>query len=708
MKIKCNGQDILSNNFTDKDKKKLDSVQFCANNYKHPIRDGYKHLPAGGQEGQVIMHDGTNATWKYPLELLPNIDDLLAYGVQFNSAIADPHLTRIGNLSMHKTLPIQSQLKGCIAKGGKVQYWLDKDDWRFREDHYTIPKDSDMRPTLSIAEGIYTIKCYALAENHNKYEKQWIKIDSVICQIDEINYGNNTATLVYNEKLATLKEGLVDLELGSVLNGYDGTVRVYCPEFYIKFTVEDTIYKVLISSTKINDTYIKQPAILIDAYKSTVLNTVPERMGYLSTLPVNSAVSVVNNNTYCRGGENRSDYDIYLETDPFRTDLGKPITYLFRSDMRTYSRNADSEILSYDQYKNIFYWLYVIEYANFNCQETFNEELTTEGFKQGGLGEGITTWNRDASKKYNEHNPLTPCGYGNILGNNTGLIPLTIPEFTYTYTSLEVDSYIKENSTANIVDSTNNGVTITKVIQAPRYMALRDSSQNIFGENVYEIRGLTDGQTISFFEKRNNIATEVATTSVDGSITVNWSDRGVNGDRIISFGKVQDECNITIYASSRGVHQETIPQHNMQMPRWRGFDNPFGDINNCFDGIIADCSSSYYKYIFICKDANNYSDSTNNSYQKLEAPYKQGYIKEFQRRDAHIIPFQVGGDSTKYMCDLYKSPGWSTSNYLFTINFGGDCYSNSAAGLCYQTFEGIIYKMYACFRTVSNFIPSNN
>ena len=705
MKIKCNGQDILSNNFTDKDKRKLDSVQPCANYYKHPIRDGYKHLPAGGQEGQAVIHDGTNATWKYPLELIPNIDDLLAYGVQFNSAIADPHLTRIGNLSMHKTLPIQSQLKGCIAQGGEVQYWLDKDDWRFREDHMTIPKDSYMRPTLSIAEGIYTIKCVALTEHLNQYKKQWIKINSVICQIDEINYGNYTATLVYNEKLATLKAGVVDLELGSVLNGYDGTVRVYCPEFYIKFTVEDTIYKVLISSAKINDTYIKQPAILIDAYKSTVLNTVPENMGYLSTLPVNSAVSIVNNNTYCRGGENRSDYDIYLETDPFRTDLGKPITHLLRSDMRTYSRNADSEMLSYDQYKNIFYWLYVIEYANFNCQETFNEELTTEGFKQGGLGEGITTWNIDASDKYNKYNPLTPCGYGNILGNNTGLIPLTIPETVYKATSIPVDTYTKNTDRANIVNSTNNGVTITKVIENDT--VLYAQSTKIFGKTTYEINGLTDGQTISFEQWQGNKYVIIATASTDGPITVNWGNPGSYYRNII-MGKVQDECNITIYTSSIGVYQETIPQHNMQMPRWRGFDNPFGDINNCFDGIIADYSSSYYRYIFICKDANNYSDSINNSYQKLEAPYEQGYIKAFQHKDAHIIPFQVGGDSTKYMCDLYESLDYATSNYLFTINFGGNCYSNSAAGLCCQTFEGIIYKMYACFRTVSNFIPSNN
>ena len=91
-------------------------------------------------------------------------------------------------------------------------------------------------------------------------------------------------------------EETVQIELGAILNGYDGTVRVYCPEFYIKSIVENSICKVYISTFKIDNTYTKQPAVLIDAYRSTVLQTVPENMGYLSTLPVNSAVSVVNNN----------------------------------------------------------------------------------------------------------------------------------------------------------------------------------------------------------------------------------------------------------------------------------------------------------------------------------------------------------------------------------------------------------------------------
>ena len=70
-------------------------------------------------------------------------------------------------------------------------------------------------------------------------------------------------------------------------------------------------------------------------------------MGYLSTLPVNSAISVVNTESYCRGGGNRAAFDDYLNTDPFRTDLGKPRTSITRANMRTYARNAGKETMSY-------------------------------------------------------------------------------------------------------------------------------------------------------------------------------------------------------------------------------------------------------------------------------------------------------------------------------------------------------------------------
>jgi hypothetical protein len=381
----------------------------------------YSAIPKEGYENQILTwKDNGEAEWKDLIGIFPNLEEVLAYGVQFDSTVADPHLTRIGNMSLHKSLPIQSQLKGCIAQGAKVVYWLNESDWRFRKEAVT------QNVTLTVSDDTYTLTADVFSTL--QYDKQWVKVNSVACQISSIDTTNKVATLIANDELKalSLSSGTITIELGAVLNGYDGTVRVYCPAFYIKSVTNGTISKVWLSTVKLDDNYTYQPEILIDAYRSTILNTVPENMGYLSTLVEESAVSVVNTNTYCRGGKNRPAYDIYLNTDPFRTDLNKPFTDWILEYYRKWSTNANSYILSYEQYKNIFYWLYVVEYANFNSQEAYNATLTSNGYRQGGLGDGLTTIDATTWNSYNSYCPLTPNGCGNILGNKTGLINITI------------------------------------------------------------------------------------------------------------------------------------------------------------------------------------------------------------------------------------------------------------------------------------------
>lgn len=519
------------------------------------------------------------AKWDDIDNILTRLEELLAYGVEWKENVADPHLTRIGNMSLHKTLPIQSQLKGCIAQKDKVIYWLNESDWRFKKDPETVSISLTVDGGYSLVSDIFSTL---------RYEKQWVKIGGVACQINSINTDTNTATLVANDQLDALGlvTGTQDVELGAVLNGYDGTVRVYCPDFYIKSVIDGTKRRVWISTIKIDNSYTHQPEILIDAYRSTVLNTVPDKMGYLSTLPVNSAISVVNTHNYCRGGGNRSANDAYLETDPFRSDLCKPRTSLSRATMRTYSRNAGSEMLSYDQYKNIFYWLYVIEYTNFNCQEAYNEALTDEGYKQGGLGAGIT--NMGNWGDYNGYYPLTPCGYGNEIGNGTGIKPLVIPEFTYGSGSIRA------------------------------------------------------AQTLS-------------------------------------------------------------------MPRWRGFDNPFGDIWTNLDGIIIQGDAEGNpKTVYTTTDPNNYGDneSAKNAMEIAgHEIHQDGYTKEFDLGEAaHIIPESVGGDTTKYKCDYHWTGSKDTS--LRTLVVGGCARNGTRAGLgAFYSCNGVSYSYTDVgFRSVSAFV----
>ena len=543
----------------------------------------YSAIPKEGHERQILAWKASGeAKWEDLANMFTGLEEVLGYGVQFDMTVSDPHLTRIGNMSLHKSLPIQSQLKGCIAQGDKVIYWLNESDWRFRKE--VITKSVE----LTVAGDVYTMVADVFSTL--QYDKQWVKVDGVACQISRIDTGTNTATLLVNDQLKalSLESATKSIELGAVLNGYDGTVRVYCPAFYIKSTVDGNVAKVWLSTVKIDDTYTYQPEILVDAYRSTVLNAVPEHMGYLSTLTVNSAISVVNTNAYCRGGGNRSDSDQYLATDPFRTDLGKPRTNISRATMRTYSRNANSQMLSYDQYKNIFYWLYVVEYANFNSQEAYNATLTGEGYRQGGMGASITTM--DKWNEYNGYYPLTPCGYGNTLGNRTGLVSLTIPEFTY---------------------GTDNTVRAAQT---------------------------------------------------------------------------------------------------MQMARWRGFDNPFGDLWTNLDGIIIDADADNHpnnmNYVYTCQDASKYADTLNDSYVKVgEEIHQDGYTKSFDLGDAaHIIPHVMGGDTTKYICDYHWTGGKDRT--LRTLLVGGGATYGANAGLGGFHSGGGVSGAWANvgFRSVSGFL----
>lgn len=543
----------------------------------------YSAIPKDGHERQILAWKASGeAKWEDLANMFTGLEEVLGYGVQFDVTVSDPHLTRIGNMSLHKSLPIQSQLKGCIAQGDKVIYWLNESDWRFRKEAITKSVE------LTVAGDVYTM--VADVFNTLQYDKQWVKVDGVACQISSIDTGTNTATLLVNDQLKalSLESATKSIELGAVLNGYDGTVRVYCPAFYIKSTVAGNVAKVWLSTVKIDDTYTYQPEILVDAYSSTVLNTVPENMGYLSNLTVNSAVSVVNTNAYCRGGGNRSGSDQYLATDPFRTDLGKPRTNISRATMRTYSRNANSQMLSYDQYKNIFYWLYVVEYANFNSQEAYNATLTDEGYRQGGMGASITTM--DKWNEYNGYYPLTPCGYGNTLGNGTGLVSLTIPEFTY-----GADSTVRAAQT-------------------------------------------------------------------------------------------------------------------MQMARWRGFDNPFGDLWTNLDGIIIDADADNHpnnmNYVYTCQDASKYADTLNDSYVKVgEEIHQDGYTKSFDLGDAaHMIPHVMGGDTTKYICDYHWTG--SKDKTLRTLLVGGSASAGTGAGLGgFHSGHGVSDAWATVgFRSVSGFV----
>lgn len=302
----------------------------------------------GGDNNHVLTSNGSTIDiTQYALKTeLPDISiDMLSYGVEWDITVADPTCTRIGNPLFHKSLPIQSEYKGCVVKNGKLQYYLNPNDWS---------KKSNGEP--------------------------------------------------------------------SHLDGTDGDVMIRTPRFYGKSGSNGNKRWVRISTVKVDASWVEIPEMFISAYRNTIY----------TDEDTTKVASVVSTDAKYRGGGRRSEYDQYLTTDQFKTDLGKPVSNISRATMRTYAAATGQELLCYEFYKWIFYWNYVIEYANFNSQKEFKSELTSDGYHQGGLGPGLTTWDWNEWDTYNGRYAITPCGYTNEFGNFSGVkaIQLQSPEKT--------------------------------------------------------------------------------------------------------------------------------------------------------------------------------------------------------------------------------------------------------------------------------------
>lgn len=457
----------------------------------------------------------------------------------------------------------------------------------------------------------------------------------------------------------------------SRLDGYDGEVQVEIPKFYLWHEEEGTIKRVYISLYKIVPYATEISHMLMDAYRATVLNKVPENMGYLSTLPINSAISVVNTEPYCRGGNNRPQYDVYLETDPERSDLGKPRTSINRSIFRTYARNAHKELMCFTYYWAIFYWLYVIEYANFNSQDTFNNTLTSEGYKQGGLGAGVTVMSSWAD--YNSYSPITPLGYNNNYGNKTGINIIKGKNFETLSNNYYINQWNRTNGTFS-VDNTMHKVTITSITSTTANI-IYASRQNAIGTYTFEINGLSEGQSL-IFKQGNDI---LATVDTDGIVEVTFTNNNVNRSIFSTF---TGSCNITITTSSIPNNQYvTYSFNDLQVPRWRGFDNPFGDIWTNLEGVIieTDPNDNTRRIVYTTTNPELFGD-TNDSKLRMSIC---GYISTNDGFTANITL----GNKTEFLpksvgAAKYNDYFWSTKNSgLSSGAVGGYAHSGGSAGL---------------------------
>ena len=401
-----------------------------------------------------------------------NIKNILAYGVQWDTTKSTPDCTRIGNPELHRTLPIQESLKGCIFKDGEVKYYLDPTDWTKKAD------------------------------------------------------GSGNA----------------------LLDGTDGDIMVHHMKFYGYSEADGDLRRVWISTFKISDDWQEIPEGVVSAYRLTTDTSDSSKV---------LGRSVINTTTAFRGGGNRTANDAYLDTDPFRSDLGKPRTGITRSTFRTYARNNNLELLDYETYKWVFFWLPVIEYSTFDMQRAFNASLTTGGLHQGGLGPGVTTVDWAKWEGYNGNYPIVPCGYTNEFGNQSGVKDYTFP----------------------IIDDTTN------------------------------------------------------------------------------------------------------PATSIQVNRYRGIEQPFGDVWTNLDGVLSQyLITDTLRHYYVTDDPKKYSDSDISQMRQIAAvATTSNFVKEFVLGShGEIIPLSFQGNPTQYKCDSHWD---NTDATLHTLVVGGTADGGAWAGL---------------------------
>lgn len=200
----------------------------------------------------------------------------------------------------------------------------------------------------------------------------------------------------------------------ALLDGTHGQVMVELPAHYRRFDSEGNLRDVLVSLGAFEGAHFV-PKSYIGAFEAAIHR------------PTNTLASVINNSPDYRGGNNNADRDGGSE---FYTHLQKAATTESRNSFQTLaeSRGDGWHVFTYEQLKT-YYWLMVVEFANRDLQLPFETQLDSNGFKQGGLGDGPTGLDSTEWSNFNGHYPILPIGLTASLGNQSGEIPVTLTDF---------------------------------------------------------------------------------------------------------------------------------------------------------------------------------------------------------------------------------------------------------------------------------------
>lgn len=257
------------------------------------------------------------------------------------------------------------------------------------------------------------------------YGIEWTKDDNDIIRIGnakfhrELPIQNRLKGCVYNEKKISyflnptgwakpLENGLIP-----PLDGSDGDVGVRVPEFYICVKDTGTKYQLWISDFNIDGTFTRVHPFII-SHTKTMTRTRED-----GKEEVFSACIKHDDTRYLGGNKSSSVVATKLQ--------GRPRTGINYDKANEFCANRGDWItmIDYLEYCAIQALCY-IEYANFDNQAALNTNLTSDGFKQGGLKVRMCAYygwlkHADAKNLLYKIQSLTGVRYSNWNGKRTNI-----------------------------------------------------------------------------------------------------------------------------------------------------------------------------------------------------------------------------------------------------------------------------------------------
>lgn len=196
----------------------------------------------------------------------------------------------------------------------------------------------------------------------------------------------------------------------------------------------------------------------------------------------------------------------------------------------------------------------------------------------------------------------------------------------------------------------------------------------------------------------------------------------LNSDKWNSFNGYNPfiPCGITdTLGNNTGVVKYEMPEEydssivTIDVPRYRGIEQPFGHIWQWVDGInirispnIEDGGDGLSK-VFVCSNPEYFSDVSYDGYNYVGNESRvNGYIKETIFGDnGEIIPSVCIGSSTTYHCDHHYTD-IPTTETLRGVLFGGSAHSGAAAGFAYSGSDYAPAATGAAFGSRLIYIPN--